>query len=171
MELDNRTLRAFTQLKNKITEIPCLAHYSTSLPNTITTDATTNSLSATIWQEQHNGEIKPIVFASRFPSDTAKKHAINELELLAVVWGLEHFRLYINGKPITLLTNHQAFEPLLNCNRLNKTYSTRLTRWLDCSAHFTINVNHIAGKHLALTDYSSRNPNEPAQEDEAYEEE
>ena len=38
-------------------------------------------------------------------------------------------------------------------------------------AHFTINVNHIAGKHLALTDYLSRNPNAPPQRDEAYEEE
>ena len=162
---------AFTQLKNKITEIPCLAHYSSNLPNTITTDASTKGLGATLWQEQHNGELKPIAFASRFLSDTEKKYAINELELLAVVWGLEHFRLYIYGKPIKLLTDHQALEPLIKRNRSNKTYSARLTRWLDRLAHFSINVNHIAGKHLALTDYLSRNPIAPPQQDEAYEEE
>ena len=92
------------------------------------------------------------------------------MELLAVVWGSEHFRLYIYGKPVKLLTDHQALEPLIKRNRSNKTYSARLTRWLDRLAHFTINVNHIAGKHLALTDYLSRNPITPAQNG-VYEEE
>ena len=158
-------------MKNKITEIPCLAHYSSNPPNTITTDASKNDLGVTLWQEQHSGELKPIAFASSFLSDTEKKYAIIKLELLAVVWGLEPFRLYIYGKPIKLLTVHQALEPLNKRNRSNKTYSARLTQWLDRLAHLTINVNHIAGKHLALTDYFSRNPNAPPQRDEAYEEE
>ena len=42
---------------------------------------------------------------------------------------------------------------------------------MDRLAHFTINVNHIAGKHLALTDYLSKNPRAPPQADEAYDEE
>ena len=109
-------------------------------------------------------------FASRFLSDT-EKNAINELELLAVVWGLEHFLLYIYGKPIKLLTDHQALEPLIERNWSNKTYSARLTRWLDRLAHFTFNVHHIAGKHLALTVYLSRNPILLQQTDNAYDEE
>ena len=108
---------------------------------------------------------KPIFIRHR------KKYAINELELLAVVWGLENFRLYICGKPIKLLTDHQALEPLIKRNRSNKTYSAQLTRWLDRLAHFTINVNHIAGKHLALTDYLNRHPTAQPQTDDAYDEE
>ena len=137
----------------------------------ITTDASTKGLGATLWQEQPDGKLKPIGFASRFLSDTEKKYAINELKLLAVVWGLEHFRLYIYGEPIKLLTDHQALESLIKRNRSNKTYSSRLTRWLDRLAHYNINVNHIAGKHLALTDYLSRNPTAPPQTDDAYDEE
>ena len=64
---------------------------------------------------------KPNLFASRFLSDTKKKYAIIELELLVVVWGLEHFRLYIYGKPNKLLTDHQAFESFIEQNRSNKT--------------------------------------------------
>ena len=90
---------------------------------------------------------------------------------MAVVWGLEPFHLYIYGKPIKLLTDHQALEPLIKRNRSNKTYSARLTRWLDRLTHFTINVSHIAGKHLALTDYLSRNPSAPPQADDVYDEE
>ena len=137
----------------------------------IATDASTKGLGATTWQEQPNGILKPIGFASRFLSDTEKKYAINELELLAVVWGLQHFRLYIYGKPMKLLTDHQALEPLMKQNCSNKTYSARLTRWLDRLAHFTINVNDIAGKHLALTDYLSRNPVLLPQADDTYDEE
>ena len=149
---------SFENLKKKITQIPCLAHYNADLPNVVTTDASLNGLGATLWQRQSDGNMKPIAFASRFLSDPEKKYAINELELLAVVWGLEHFRLYLYGKEVKLLTDHKALEPLLKRNRSNKIYSARLTRWLDRLSHFDIKINHIAGKHLALTDYLSRNP-------------
>ena len=128
-------------------------------------------MGATLWQKQKDGKLKPIGFASRFLSDTEKKYAINELELLALVWGLEHFRLYIYGKPIELLTDHQALEPLIKRNRSNKTYSARLTRWLDRLAHFDIQIKHVAGKHLKLTDYLSRNPISKPEPIENYEEE
>ena len=162
---------AFNKLKEGITKIPCLAHYNAQNENIITTDASTKGLGATLWQKQKDGNLKPVGFASRYLSDTEKKYAINELELLAVVWGLEHFRLYIYGKPIELLTDHQALEPLIKRNRTNKTYSARLTRWLDRLAHFDINIKHIAGKHLALTDYLSRNPTSKPEPIENYDEE
>ena len=71
---------------------------------------------------------------------------------------LEHFRLYINGKPVEVSTDHQALKPLIKRNRSNRTYSARLPSWLDRLAHFDIQIKHIAGKHLKLTDYLSRNP-------------
>ena len=64
---------AFENLKQKITEIPCLAHYNSDYPNVITSDSSTKGLGATLWQEQPNGTLKPIGFASRFLSDTEKK--------------------------------------------------------------------------------------------------
>ena len=97
---------AFNKLKEGITKIPCLAHYNAQNENIITKDASTKGLGATLWQKQKDGNLKPVGFASRYLSDTEKKNAINELELLAVVWGLDHCRLYIYGKPIELLTDH-----------------------------------------------------------------
>ena len=103
--------RAFNNLKEYISKIPCLAHYNAQSENIIITDGSTKGQGATHWQKQKTGELKPIGFASRFLSGTEKKYAINELELLAVVWGLEHFRLHIYGEPIELLTDHQALKP------------------------------------------------------------
>ena len=143
---------AFNNLKKLITHLPCLADYNPDNENILTTDASTKRLGATLSQKQKDGNLKPIGFAGRFLSDTEKKYAINELELLAVVWGLEQFRLYIYGNPNEILPDHQALEPLVKRNISNKTYSARLTRWLDRLAIFDINMKHIAGKHLTLTD-------------------
>ena len=88
-----------------------------------------------------------------------------------MAWGLEHFRLYIYGKPIKLLTDQPALEPLIKRNRSNKTYCARLTRWVDGLAHISINVSHIAGQDIALTDYFNRNLSAPTQADDAYDDE
>ena len=40
--------QAFENLKQKITEIPCLAHYNSDYQNVITTDASTKGLGATL---------------------------------------------------------------------------------------------------------------------------
>ena len=100
-----------------------------------------------------------------------KKNSIGELELLAVVWGLEKFRFYLYGKKVYLYTDHQALEPLIKRNRCNKQYSARLTRWLDRLTHFDTSIQHIAGSNLKFTDYLSRNPVGGATPEENYEEE
>ena len=89
------------------------------------------------------GNLKPVGYASRLLSDAEKKYVINELEILIVVCGLEHFSLHIYGQPIELLTNHHVLEPLIKRNRSNKTYSAKLTRWLDRLAHFDIKLKHL----------------------------
>ena len=129
-----------------------------------------NRLGITLWQKQADGELKPIAFGSRFLNDSEKNYSIGELELLAVVWGLEKFRFYLYGKKVFLYTGHQALEPLIKRNRCNKQYSARLTRWLDRLAHFDISIQHIAGSNLKFTDYLSRNPVEGATTENTYDE-
>ena len=139
--------------------------------NIITTDASKHGLGAILWQTQPDGIRKPIQYASRYLNDAEKRYSTNELELLAVVWGLEHFRFYIYGKPVKLYSDHSALEPLLRRNRANKTYSARLTRWIDRIAHFDVSVNHIAGEEIKLTDYLSRHPTYEAETETNYDEE
>ena len=147
----------FEKLKKEITEAPCLAHFDPQKENYITTDACNTGLGATLWQKE--GEtFRPVAFASRFLTDCEKKYAINELELLGALWGLEYFRYFVYGKRVNLLTDHQALQPLLKKNRAHKQYSARLTRWLDRLSHFDVNVQYTAGKNIPLTDYLSRHP-------------
>ena len=149
---------AFINIKEYIINIQCLAHYNAINENILTTDESTKGLGATLWQRQKDGNFKPVGFASRFLSDTEKKYAIIDLELLAVVWELKHSRLHIYGQQNKLLTDHQTLEQLIKRNRSNKTYSARLTRWLDRLAHFDIKIKHVAGKHMDITVFLSRTP-------------
>ena len=161
----------FKQIKPMLTDKPSLAHYAKDKCNMVTTDASKTGLGITLWQKQHNGEIKPIASGSRYLKDTEKNFSIGELELLAVVWGLEKFRFYLYGKKVPLYADHQALEPLIKRKRSNHHYSARLTRWLDRLAHFDIALQHIAGRNLKITDYLSRNPVEGAPTKSKYSEE
>ena len=82
----------FETIKKMLTEEPALAHYAKDRDNIVTTDASKTGLGITLWQRQADGELKPIAFGSRFLNDSEKNYSIGELELLAVVWGLEKFR-------------------------------------------------------------------------------
>ena len=124
-----------------------------------------------LWQKQSNNDIKHIAFASRYLNDAEKKYSLGELELQAVVWGLERFRFYLYGKQVQLFSDHQALEPLLKRNKANKQYSARLTRWLERLNHFDISLKHTAGKEIKFTDFISRNPIEIPKLEENYEEE
>ena len=161
----------FGKIKQMLTEGPCLAHYAKDIDNIVTTDASTAGLGLPIWQRQDDGNTKPIAYGKRYLNDTEKKYSIGELELLAVVWGLEKFRFYLYGKKVHLYTDHQALEPLIKRNRSIKDYKARLTRWLDRLTHFDISIQHIVGSNLKFTDYLSRNPVGGATPEENYDEE
>ena len=153
-----------------LTEEPCLAHYAKDRKNIVTTDASKTGLGITLWQKQSDGEIKPMAFGSRYLNDTEKNYSIGELELLAVVWGLEKVRFNLYRKKVYLCSDHQALEPLIKRNRCNRQYSARLTRWLDRLAHFDIAIQHIAGSNLKFTDFFSKNPVEKATNEDVYDE-
>ena len=99
----------------------------------------------------------PIAFASRQLNVQEKKYSTSELELLAVVWSTHHFRYYLLGNRFELLTDHKALLSALRNNRANKTYQSRLVRWVDKLLPYDFTVNHLAGSEMGFTDYLSRN--------------
>ena len=49
---------------------------------------------------------------------------------------------------------------ILKDNRANKTFSSRLTRWVDRLLQFQSKVVHAPGRTLGMTDYLSRHPSD-----------
>ena len=91
-----------------------------------------------------------------------KPYSINELELLGVVWAIEYFKYYLFEKNFTVLTDHRALLSVLKSHRSNKSYNSRLTRWIDRLLPFNFNIEHIPGTRMGLVDYISRQPNQRA---------
>ena len=69
-----------------------LSHFKRFKEFRIICNASKQGLGAVLQQSQENGEWKPICFASRFLPDFEAKNSINELELLGIVWAVEHFK-------------------------------------------------------------------------------
>ena len=153
----------FNNIKTELISQPCLAHYNGNKENIVTTDACGTGLGTALLQKQNNGDLMPIAFAGRYLNDAEKIYSVGELELLAVVWGLERFRFHLYGKQVQLFSDHQALVPLLKKNKSNTQYSARLTRLLDRLNHFDITLKCTAGKEIKFTDFISRNPTEIAE--------
>ena len=60
---------------------------------------------------------------------------------------------------------------VLKSHRSNKSYNSRLTRWIDRLLPFDFNIEHIPGTRMGLVDYISRQPNQKAKSITQYEEE
>ena len=81
---EGRHQKEFGEIEQNIMSVRCLS-YNSDYKSVITKDASGKALGATLMQEQTNDSLKPIAFAIQFISDIESNHAVNKLELLAVV--------------------------------------------------------------------------------------
>ena len=88
------------------------------------------------------------------------KYSISELELLAVVWSIEHFKKYVYGVAFGNVSDHKALQSVLRSNKGNKTFSSRLTWWVDRLLPFEFSIVHTPGRTLGMADYLCRHPSE-----------
>ena len=95
---------------------------------------------------------------TRFLTNFEAKHSINELELLTVVWSVEHFKNNVYGIEFEIVSDHKALKSVLKANKSNKTFPSRLTRCVDRLLPFDFTAVHTPGRTLGMADYLSRHP-------------
>ena len=59
-------------------------------------------------QKNDKNEWELLSCASRYLSDYEIRYSTNELELLAIVWAVEHFRNYVYGVQFEVIADHKA---------------------------------------------------------------
>ena len=149
---------AFLKINQEIKSITELTHFKRNKKLRIICDASKQGLGAMLQKQQDNQEWKPVSSASRFLTNFEAKYSINELELLAVVWAIEHFRNYVYGVKFQVIPDHKALASVLRPNRGNKTFSSCLTKWVDGLLPFEFELLIAPGKVLGFADYLSRHP-------------
>ena len=104
---DESTNAAFQKLKSLIAEAQkrSLKFYNRNLPLTVQADASKHGLGAALLQQG-----QPVAFASKSLSDTEKRYANIERELLSVVFTCERFQTYLLGREFTVESDHKPLE-------------------------------------------------------------
>ncbi len=117
---------SFNASKHALTQAPVLAFPNYKLPFTLCTDASAFGIGAVLMQSEDSWCLQVIAFASCVLNFAEYMYcSVTNLEALAVVWALKHFRDIIYNYPITVYTDHTAVTQLFN----SKNLTGCLARW------------------------------------------
>ncbi len=86
----------------------------------------------------------PAVLSRRLKTN----YSVTYLEILAVVWALQHFRGIVFGYPIIVYTDHSP---------LTETFKGRLARWYLTIQTYSPEIKYIKGHKKVVADALSRN--------------
>ena len=117
------------------------------------TDACSIGLGAILSQEQDDGSVHPVAYASRALDKHERNYGISELETLGLVWAVRYFRPYILGHPCVVYTDHVACLSILNTSKP----SGKLARWALTIQEMDLTIKHKPGKANSNADALSRN--------------
>ena len=99
--------------------------------------------------QEVDGVRQPIAYASRTLSTQERRaSSAYQLECLAVLFGIDKFRKYLEHREFLLETDNQALSWLLaHPRQLGK-----IGRWVACISSFQFRVQHIRGTQNIVAD-------------------
>jgi hypothetical protein len=115
---------AFQKLKGKLITKPILQYPDFSKEFILTTDASNEGIGAILSQGQIGKDL-PIAYASRNLNKAERNYTTSEKELLAIVWGIKHYRPYLYGRKFKIASDHKPLVWIMNI----KDPGSRLLRW------------------------------------------
>ena len=98
----SRQQHAFETLKELLTTDTVMSYFDPTKHTELHVDASPFSLGAILTQTTPGHDSKVIAYASRSLTDIESKYSQIEREALAIVFGIEHFHLYLYGHEFTL---------------------------------------------------------------------
>ena len=112
--------RAFKIILTAVQNITEKRPFVSNRETRIVCDASRDGIGAALEQEIPDGWAA-VAYVSRFLNTCENKYSVNELELLAAVWAIDHFEYYLYGRRFKLIIDHQALVSALNSNESKKT--------------------------------------------------
>lgn len=142
--------KAFRVLREKLSNPPLLQFpkFDSDSQFNLRTDASKIAIGAVLSNEND----LPIAFASRPLIKAELNYPIIELELLAIVWAVQHYRPYLLGKRFTILTDHRPLVYLFGMTDP----SSRLTKFRLKLEEFDFVIKYVKGSENVTADALSR---------------
>jgi hypothetical protein len=149
---------AFELLRQRLVEAPIIAYPRFDQPFILQLDASDVGLSAILVQkliDDDNVTREHVIgYASRTLSPSERNYTATERECLAIVYGCNYYRPYLEGTRFTAVTDHKALKWLHSTKDLN----TRLARWAIQIAAYDLDIQHRPGSENGPPDALSRYP-------------
>ena len=154
-----KTSASFEALKHSLIQAPVLKNPDFEREFIVTSDASAFALGAVLTQkfptQDGTTEEFPIAFASRTLKPNELNYTVSEKELLAVIYAVQQFDFYVQGKHFTIRCDHRPLQYILN-SKTSK--SARLERWSILLQGYNFTTEYQEGRSIAHADALSRNP-------------
>ena len=135
---------AFKELKNSLAKITTLGYYDPKDRTQVYADASPVGLGTVLVQHDNNGP-RVIAFGNKSLTDCERRYCQTEKEALALVWAVEHFRIYLFGKDeFELITDHKLLEVIFGPKSRP---CARIERWVLRLQSFRFKVVYRPGKN------------------------
>ena len=147
------TLEAFETLKKKCMTVPVLAFADLEKPFVLETDVSGIGLRAVLLQEQEDGKLHPVTYASRALHGSQKNYHSSKLEFLALKWAItEQFWEYLMYKPFTVRTDNNPLTYIMTTLNLD----AMGYRWVNALAGFDFKIEYLKGTDNKVADVLSQ---------------
>jgi hypothetical protein len=148
---DDACEAAFCKLKELLTSAPVLAlpDWRSQTPFELVCDASLKGVGGVLMQNK-----RPIAFESRKLIDAELRYSATELEMLAVVYCVEKWRCYIEGREVLVYTDHKPNTFFAT----TKMQSRRAARWLEKLQQYQLQWHYKPGPQNVVADALSRHP-------------
>ena len=138
-------------LRQKLVKSSLLAYPDFDKDFTLETDASKLGLGAILSQyhDQDDNKLHPVAYASRSVSVSEAKYSISDLETLAVVWAVTHFRYYLYGHNVNIFTDRriQMLQPVRFISQMIRLYRSIKAEFKYVLLHFQeISIDMEASK-------------------------
>lgn len=131
-----------------------MAIFDPELSTELHTDASSIGYGGIVMQVHNDGRRRVVAYFSKLTVGAESRYHSYELETLAVVKSLQHFRQYLIGKPFKIITDCNA----LKMTQRKKDLQPRVARWWIYMQDFDFTLEYRKGCLMSHVDYLSRNP-------------
>lgn len=120
---------------------------------TLKTDASNTGIGAVLMQQNNEGLLVPIQWASKKLTQTETRYSISEKEMLAIMWAIKKFDYELRGRKFHLITDHKALASIREKPEFN---NNRINRWIEAIQSYDFTIEYKTGEELVDADYLSR---------------
>ena len=156
--LPDESLQAFKELQTDLSTYPVLAFPDPRKTFHVFTDGAIGSerepggLGAVLCQQNSQGILQPVAFASRGLQDNERNYSAFLIEMSAIVFAIQHWHTYLYGRFFFVYCDHKPIE------KLSTVHKKTLSRLQELMLEYNFELKYNPGCNNGPADALSRNP-------------